>query len=636
MPKYFLSIVFLFIHAFCFAQNDLKKIADVEALGYENQFKENTTATSFNIHYIVAQIKSDPRINFIDANFRYILRHTRINSSIQFQLKNNIGIDSIKINSELVTYTRRVDTLEILINSGSTLNDLDTLDIYYKGSPESADFGSFVTSTHATGPVQWTLSQPFGAKNWWPCVSDLKKKIDSIDFIIQTPKPYVAVSNGILFSVDSADSFYIYHWKHRYPISHYLIAFAVSNYLIVKDTIESQNRTVNFQNYVYPQRANESIVEIEETKNIFRLFERLFGEYPFSLEQYGHAQCGFSGGMEHQTMSFMGNFNKGLIAHELGHQWFGNKVTCSSWRDIWLNEGFATYMMGLIHDFNINSEEWENFKRNTINDVLRVDELSVYVDDTSSVSRIFNYTMSYQKAALVVHLIRWHLGDSLFFAACKDYLTAFAYNSVSTEEFKNHFQNYTSYNLSELFIDWVYGKGHPKFRLLWRQENNRLNIKLIQTVQSTSVNKFELPIELKLIGNQKDTSIIIYNNQLEQEFELPISFTIEQFLVDPNRWLIAEYEVSNIDEAQNFGKIEFDVYPNPGNGNVNLKFKNPIQINTVKVYNSVLKKIVEINNDSKNFYKEYSFDLSDQKNGIYFIILEVNGKQAIRKLIIDK
>ena len=129
MLKCFFCIVFFYMYSFCFAQNDLKKIADAEALGYNFPLQKTNTFNKFHILHILATIKSDPRVNFIDANFRYTLRHKKNNSTIEFQLKNNIGIDSIKLNSEPVNFTRRIDTLSILINPNSTLNDLDTLDI---------------------------------------------------------------------------------------------------------------------------------------------------------------------------------------------------------------------------------------------------------------------------------------------------------------------------------------------------------------------------------------------------------------------------------------------------------------------------------------------------------------------------
>ncbi len=392
-----------------------------------------------DLQYVQFYWELNPRINFIKGTIKYHFKTLRNTNTLVFDFADNMQIDSILYRGNLCSNIRNND--ELKINLPILLNEaqLDSITIFYQGEPKQTGFGAFSVSNHATGPVLWTLSEPYGDKEWWPCQSNLSDKIDSIDIFVKTPKPFITGTNGMLINVDSADTSYIYHWKHRYPIASYLIAVAVSNYEIINDSIDLQSRKIPFLNYVYPQELEKSKLQLQETKSIMQLFENLFGPYPFLLEKYGHVQCNIGGGMEHQTMSFMGNFNRGLIAHELGHQWFGNQVTCASWQDIWLNEGFATYMAGLINDFGVNDTLWSIFKLQSMNEALQAKTGTVFVEDTTEVSRIFNYRLSYVKASLLLHMLRWKMGDDLFFEGCRNYLInqETNYNFANTNQFKS-------------------------------------------------------------------------------------------------------------------------------------------------------------------------------------------------------
>ncbi len=631
MRNIHLLILLLLISSIAKSQYDLKDIARFES---SNQVLKKSNS-SFSINHLKAEWNSDPRANYISGKLTYIIKHNSLNSHIDFELKENMIVDSVFINDQKKNFDRVADTIHVPIIT-SIISQTDTVILYYQGSPLSSGFGAFSTSRHQTDAVQWTLSQPFGAKNWWPCISNLNSKIDSIDVKIKTPKPYIAVSNGVLHGVDSIDSFYIYHWKHNYPIAYYLLAYSISNYSIINDTIQSSFGTTNFQNFVYPQSYSLSNTQLLETKNIFRLFENLFGRYPFYTEQYGHVQCGFSGGMEHQTMSFMGNFNRGLIAHELAHQWFGNKVTCASWQDIWLNEGFATYLAGLINDFGVNELAWDEFKRNGILDITNVKNGTVYVYDTTSVSRIFDYRLSYQKAAFVIHMLRYVMGDDAFFDACKEYLNNYAFKSSTTEQFKIAFQNHTTYNLNKFFNDWIYSEGHHIYEYIWEYKNDSLYIKLNQSTSNESVLNFEMPIQIQFSNNTRDTIITIFNNSNTQDYKLALDFKPSNAIVDPKRWLIAEHKISNQEELNNYDILAFKIIPNPNNGDFIIEFNKNIIIENVELYSLQSQLLKRFTTEPSVLNNTFNIKETELKNGIYILRANTNKGIINNKIFIQQ
>lgn len=614
MPKYLLFLLLLLITSISKSQDENKNIAIRESLSFStikfNNFKITHLYTNWNL---------DPRVNYIQGYVKYIIIHNTNTDTIYFELKNNMIVDSIYVGIHKNNFIHQADKIEIPLSTTALNSETDTVIIYYKGEPERSAFGAFSTSRHQSGPIQWSLSQPYGSKNWWPSVSNLNTKIDSIEVNIKIPKPYIAVSNGLMNKLDSVDTFYIYQWKHKYPIAYYLIAVASSNYKVLNDTIITNFGITKFQNYIYPHSDVSVNNQLLETKNIFRLFENLFGRYPFNLEQYGHAQCGFSGGMEHQTMSFMGNFNRGLIAHELAHQWFGDKVTCASWNDIWLNEGFATYLAGMINDFNVDSLAWEEFKRNSILEITAEPNGSVYVYDTTSVNRIFNYRLTYQKGAFILHMLRYIMGDVKFFEACKNYLNTYAYKTSTTEQFKLHFQKFTNYDLNKFFQDWVYSEGHPKYTIIWEYVEEKLKIKLEQNTSHESVSHFQMPIQIKYSDDIRDTIITLLNDSLLQEFTIDLNFKPKNAIADPNRWLIAEFKIANQEELNNYDFLNLKITPNPNNGSFKIEFNKNVQVEKIELYDSQSKLMGEYYTDKSLLSNVYLFNEAKLINGLYYI-----------------
>ncbi|MDD5570563.1 MAG: M1 family aminopeptidase [Bacteroidales bacterium] len=618
--------------------NVYNKIAENQKKSFLNKLKQNRSnaGDNYDLKYHRLEFIIDPDTSFIAGTVTSYFKTTKSNvSHISFDLSQNMIVDSIifhggKINFNLTSS----DELVIDLATTLILNSFDSISVFYHGNPDSSGFGSFVKSTHNGTPVIWTLSEPYGAKDWWPCKQGLTDKIDSIDIFITSPGIYKAASIGMLIETTIQGSNKIYHWRHRYPVAAYLIGVAVTNYAVYSNYVKEGTDSIQILNYVYPE---DSLAASNSTKDIlpaFNFYDSLFGMYPFIQERYGHAQFGAGGGMEHQTMTFIDGFSYEIMIHELSHQWFGDKVTCGSWHDIWLNEGFASYITGLTYE-RFSSYYWMEWKKSRIQAVTTQPDGAVYVVDTTSVSRIFDTRLSYHKASLLLHMLRWTVGDSCFFAGLRNYIndTALSYKFSTTANFINHIQTSCGKNLTFFFDDWLYNEGYPSYNILCTKEiGNNVKVKISQTQSHPSVSFFEMPVPVKFKNNIKDTIVVFNNVSSGQEFTVNIGFDADSVFYDPERWILSANDtiklVNNIIEKQN---TEIILTPNPAVDFVELTVNQNQHFDKFELYDISGRKIISYS-EFPCCQSKYKIDLKNIPEGFYFCRLFINDNSLIKKI----
>ena len=631
-----------------FAQTgDMQTIIDQEKAAWvRHQLMErtgdNAAVNRSDLKYSRFRWKVDPAIQYITGSVMTVFEPLENLGSLDFDFSAALTMDSIVYHGQYLTFTQNSDILTV--HFPATLPALlpDSLTFYYQGAPTSTGFGSFETSVHGPDntPVLWTLSEPYGAREWFPCKISLDDKLDSIDIFVTAPSDYKTASNGLLMSETSLNGRTTAHWKHRYPITAYLIGIAVTNYVTFENLVPAGNDSIHVLNYVYPEETAAALTGTQFIVSQMQLYNTLFGVYPFREEKYGHAQFGWGGGIEHQTMSFVTNFGYELLAHEMAHQWFGDKVTCASWEHIWLNEGFATYLSGLCYEF-LAPQYWYNFKRQRIDNIISVPGGSLRVDDTTSVSRIFDGRLTYAKGAMVLNTLRWICGDSAFFAGARNYLNApgIAYGYAYTDDLKYYMEQASGKELDGFFADWFIGEGYPIYHLNWSQDgSNHVIVNLLQEQSHPSVSFFELPVPVRFSNGSQDTIVVLDHTFSGQSFTFDLGFEATTVTFDPDLRLIAKVgsiqEVSNTKEEFLPG-LRFRVLPNPAHEHFNaalyLEQAQRVQLILLDAVGRVMEeKVFQLDAGSHNVL----FEVGTYPAGSYTFMVKTEKGQVSKKLAV--
>jgi aminopeptidase N len=449
---------------------------------------------------------------------------------------------------------------------------LDSVTVYYSGTPPADDWGTFEIEQHNGVPAMYTMSEPYGASNWWPCKNDLTDKADSLQVIITCPGAYTATTNGLPEKTVSSGGSMTFYYRHRYPISTYLVCLAVTNYAVYTQKVPFMSDTLDMINYVYPEDSADAVPRTFNAVRMIQVFDSLFGVYPFQLEKYGHTQFGWGGGMEHQTNTFVANFEFELLAHELAHQWFGDMVTCGSWTDIWLNEGFATYLSGICYE-HIMPELFPRFREVRIKKITSEPGGTVYCSDTTSIDRIFDTRLTYAKGGMILHQLRRIMGDAAFFNALNAYLNdpMLSYGFARTSDLREHLEAFYGGDLGWYFDQWYTGEGYPSYRLNWSVSGNTVQFTLAQTTSTGTITFFRLPVPVRFSNAAHDTIVVFDNLWNGQAFSVTLPFTPDSLSIDPEWELITRNNTVNGVGEKDLAAV-ISVAPNPASDRVFFRF----------------------------------------------------------------
>lgn len=639
--KKFLFFGWIMCSVFAYGQRNFEK-----SLQEAERFKSTQSLTKgqmLETEYVPSYYRLEINMNPYQSEFsgKTTMHFNTVSSlnQIKINARPNLEITAVEYHSNsIANFNRNEDILTIQLPNSIPANQLDSISISFSGNANTSS--GLNLGTHNGVPIMETISEPWHASSWWVCKDDLIDKVQKLDVIITHPTEFKAASNGVLKSVTNlGNGFSRTHWQHNYPVPTYLIAAAVTNYVEYNHTASINGTTVPIINYVYPETLSNWTSALDEVPSYVEFFSSRFGDYPYKLEKYGHAQWNRNGGMEHATMSFMGNFNFGLVGHELAHQWFGDQVTCKTWHDIWLNEGFAEYGDGLLVEHRYGTEEFINWKAYNIGLIIVDGSGSVWNPEAENQSRIFNYRLTYAKASMVVHLIRYILNnDDLFFQALRNYLNNvnWTYGFADTENFRTSLEETTGMDWSQYFADWIYGQGHPVISVYvnkWANSNN-LTVSIGQTPTHSSVDFFEMPFEIEFRGSNGESAIRRFelspSNTVFTVTDLP--FETASFVPNPKSDIVCEIATTqlNNEELELENSTLAQMYPNPAHNLVTIEYKEPL--NEIKIFDASGKMVFH---KSEIGQKKFQLNTSSFPKGVYMVQIKSGVGVQLKKLLVE-
>lgn len=673
MRRFLLFSLFLltgFSHAQDPAQTDSEMKKEAFRRLYKSQAAFYPGDTKYDVKYYKLNLTFTANPNNVSGTIT-ITAASKIDNlgSIFLDLKSNLTVSSVKLGGQNLAFTQSNDKVNIILNRSYANGEQFTLDVTYTGAPTSGSGMissasiSFFDATQSKAVIA-SLSEPYGARDWWPCKDDPADKADSSDVWITANSSFVSVSNGKLMEIVDNGTTKTYKWKNHYPIAPYLISVAITNYGTYTDSWEySPGKFLPIIHYCYPENMNATRSNaVGRTKEMLQIFSSKFGLYPFIKEKYGHAEFSWGGGMEHQTVTSMGRnaYNSvGTIAHELAHQWFGDKVTCKDWQNIWLNEGFATYGEAVYREGREGRTGYIAEIRSDLNGA-KIAAGTLYVQDITDENQIFDYYRSYLKGSAVVHMLRGVMGDSSkFYSMLRNYLNdpLLSYGVATTDDLKRHAEAVHGSSLTYFFNQWVYGEKYPKYTITWNPGSAGANgvynvrVTITQNTGTSNPSYFTMPIQLKFTRASGDTTITVFNNQQNQTFYISVKGLPTALSFDPDEWLLKDVNSITLDtldvEETPTDYVLAQNYPNPFNPGTIIKYTiPPSAINnhtqqrvTLKIYDALGREVTTLVDEMKSagaYTASFSAGTLNLPSGIYYYTLQAGNFVQTKKMVFVK
>ena len=513
--------------------------ADYDVLYYDL----TVDVRNYSAHTIIGQVNLTARSLVSDLD------------ELVLDLCADLVVDSAVVSGEPRLVTRDDDQLTVELDRVYVESEVVFAAIYYHGVPcNTSLFPSFLWYNRPVAsnivPTIATLSEPYGARDWWPCKDSPSDKADSVRISIIVADTLTATSNGVLETVTPvppASKAFI--WFERHPIATYLVSLNATNFASFGDWYVALNGdSMPITHYVYPERYWPSLASWDSLPAMMEFCADLWGEYPFVDEKYGHTMFNVLGGMEHQcNTSFGRGITDGqhtydyIVLHELAHQWFGDAVTLATWPDVWLNEGFASYSEALWMERQGGSAALQSY-------MLSPSENGV-VDPSGPVydpEELFNSNTVYNKGAWILHILRGVVrDDSLFFGFMREYYSRHRYATATTDDLLSDASEVFGFNVALYLHAYLYRTNRPDYRVSFGSGNvdgeprTAVRIRQVQTDPDTT---FQTRLDLRF-GSPGNTLVSVINAERRQRYFFDLGWSPGSLTVDPDNWVLKNVDL---------------------------------------------------------------------------------------------
>ncbi len=485
-------------------------------------------------------------------------------STVILNLYDSMTVASVTGNLTSLAYTHSEDLVTIVLDEPVDTGETFEVTIEYGGVPAGY---AFQFRTHEDAPIASTLSEPEGAREWWPCKDTPADKADSVRIAFTVPDDLVAVCEGLLTSeIDNGDGTKTFTWYESYPITTYLVSTGITNYASWVDYYHpARSDSMPITNYVYPEDLADALIDLDITPNGIGFFASIFGEYPFIDEKYGHKEFPWGGAMEHQTCTSYGRIlitgdhhYDWVLIHELAHQWWGDWVTCRTWDDIWLNEGFSVYSEALWFEDLYGFEYYKDY-------MLADDSFGYFDGPIYDPWATFSRTV-YSKGSWTLHMLRHVLGDrDDILETLALYASEHAYGTAVTSEFQAAAETVYGGSLDWFFQQWVYGENRPYYEYAWvatyyeyawvaSDAGDHWNVMLHVDQVQEDAGVFTMPIDIVLETAAGETTVVVWNDQWSQDFFFAVDDEPTALAFDPDHWIL-----KHLDEGTGVALAVYDV-----------------------------------------------------------------------------
>jgi hypothetical protein len=433
-------------------------------------------------------------------------------------------------------FSHRDDRLTIALPDALEVGDAVRLRISYGGRASRDGYGVNWAS-HGGAPVAFTFAEPFGARVWFPC-NDRPDDKATFEMTITAPADLRVAANGLERSrVDHGDGAATTVWSTAYPTSTYLAVLNLSDFQLTEIQYHAlDGSTMPIQTWAYPELSAAATDDLAITADMIEALVPYYGEYPFVTEKYGNLTAPFGGGMEHQTLTTIAASAIGdswmdwLNVHELGHQWWGDMVTCDDWRELWLNEGMATHT------------EWlwaEHLGSATLTQVLSDSDGTGWFRGAVYDNPVAFSSTVYDKGAWVLRMLRKVVGDDDFFDGLALYRERRLEGSATSEDLRSAMEDVSGEELEWFFDEWVYGANRPRLQWSWDWTGAAVQLDLEQ--EQTNAGLFRMPLDVELTSADGTVvTTVWFEAESLQTIEIPSTAAVTGVRIDPDHWLLAE------------------------------------------------------------------------------------------------